>query len=87
MTWKTYIADKLKGYLLGAIIGGVLLSLFVWFFMLSGSNFWIYAWILFSVFTLFFTMFYTSLIVPIFNKLNPLEAGSLREKLKLLLRK
>ncbi len=87
MTWKTYIADKLKGYLLGAIIGGVLLSLFVWFFMLSGSNFWIYAWILFSVFTLFFTMFYTSLIVPIFNKLNPLEAGSLREKIEAFAKK
>jgi STE24 endopeptidase len=82
MTWKTYVADKIKGYALGAIIGGVLLSLFVWFYTISGNSFWIYAWILFTVFTLFFTMFYTSLIVPIFNKLNPLETGSLREKIE-----
>ena len=82
MTWKTYLADKVKGYLLGAIIGGVLLSLFVWFYTFAGNLFWIYAWILFTVFTLFFTMFYTSLIVPLFNKLNPLEAGSLREKIE-----
>ena len=82
MTFKTYLSDKIKGYLLGAIIGGALLSLFVWFYTVAGNNFWWYAWILFSVFTLFFTMFYTSLIVPIFNKLQPLETGSLREKIE-----
>lgn len=82
MTWKTYLSDKIKGYLLGAVIGGALLSLFVWFYTVAGGNFWWYAWILFFVFTLFFTMFYTSLIVPIFNKLQPLETGSLREKIE-----
>jgi STE24 endopeptidase len=82
MTWKTYVSDKIKGYLLGAIIGGVLLSLFVWFYTFAGKLFWIYAWILFTAFTLFFTMFYTSLIVPLFNKLNPLEDGSLRAKIE-----
>lgn len=82
MTWKTYLSDKIKGYLLGAVIGGALLSLFVWFYTVAGDNFWWYAWILFFVFTLFFTMFYTSLIVPIFNKLQPLETGSLREKIE-----
>lgn len=82
MTWKTYLSDKIKGYLLGAIIGGALLSLFVWFYTYSGNLFWIYAWILFAAFTIFFTMFYTTLIVPMFNKLKPLEAGSLREKIE-----
>ncbi len=82
MTWKTYLADKVKGYLLGALIGSALLSLFVWFYTVAGNKFWIYAWILFSGFTLFLTMFYTSLIVPIFNKLNLLEKGSLREKIE-----
>ncbi|MDB5228333.1 MAG: peptidase [Bacteroidota bacterium] len=82
MTWKTYVMDKIKGYILGAIIGGSLLSLFVWFYTISGAMFWIYAWILFTAFTLFFTMFYTTLIVPVFNKLQPLESGSLREKIE-----
>ena len=87
MTWKTYLSDKLKGYILGAIIGGVLLSLFVWFYMIAGNKFWLYAWILFAAFTLFIAMFYTSLIVPIFNKLNPLENGSLREKIEIFAQK
>lgn len=82
MTWKTYVTDKLKGYILGAVVGGLLLSLFVWFYTIAGAMFWIYAWVLFTVFTLFITMFYTTLIVPIFNKLQPLESGSLREKIE-----
>ncbi len=83
MTWKTYLSDKIKGYLLGSIIGGTLLSLFVWFYMMAGTYFWIYAWGLFTAFTVFITLFYTTLIVPIFNKLKPLETGSLRQKIEI----
>ncbi|MCK7537026.1 MAG: M48 family metallopeptidase [Marinilabiliales bacterium] len=35
MTIKTYLFDKLKGWLLMIIIGGGLLSLFVWFLLLG----------------------------------------------------
>ena len=87
MTWKTYVMDKIKGYILGAIIGVLLLSLFVWFYTIAGKMFWIYGWILFTAFTLFITMFYTTLIVPIFNKLQPLESGSLREKIEAFAKK
>lgn len=82
MSWKTFVADKLKGYLLGAVIGGALLSVFVGFYLFAGKLFWLYAWILFSAFSIFIAMFYTSVIVPIFNKLKPLEEGSLREKIE-----
>ena len=77
-TVKTFIIDKLKGYLLGAVIGGGLLSLFVWFYNTAGALFWVYAWLAFSGFTLFMTAFYASVIVPLFNKLSPLEKGPLR---------
>lgn len=81
-TIKTFILDKIKGYVLSSIIGGVLLGLFVWFYQTAGNLFWLYAWLLFSVFSIFMVMFYTSWIVPIFNKLTPLEEGSLREKIE-----
>ena len=35
-----------------------------------------------SVIMLLVNMFYADLIVPIFNKLTPLETGSLREKIE-----
>ena len=81
-TWKTFITDKIKGILLGGLIGGLLLSAFVAFFIYAGPLFWLYAWMLFSVFSIFMVMFYTTWIVPIFNKLAPLENGSLREKIE-----
>lgn len=51
--------------------------------MMAGTYFWIYAWGLFTAFTVFITLFYTTLIVPIFNKLKPLETGSLRQKIEI----
>ncbi|MGC9343575.1 MAG: M48 family metallopeptidase [Bacteroidales bacterium] len=77
-TPKTYITDKLKGWLVGAIIGGGLLALVIWFYQLTGKNFWIWAWILSAAFMIFMTMFYSNLIVPLFNKQTPLEEGELR---------
>ncbi len=81
-TVKTYILDKLKGLLLGAIIGGGLLSLVVWIYMVSGVYFWLIAWGLISGFMIFMSMFYSNLIVPLFNKQIPLEEGELRNAIE-----
>lgn len=75
---KTFILDKLKNYLIGIVLGGGLLSLIVWLIITFENNFWIYAWVAMSVFSIFITMFYSSLIVPLFNKQTPLEDGELR---------
>ncbi|MEJ2112356.1 MAG: M48 family metallopeptidase, partial [Flavobacteriaceae bacterium] len=81
MTLKTFILDKIKGWLMLAIIGGGLLALIIWFYNITGSNFWLYAWATVAVFTLIMNMFYSRLIVPLFNKQTPLEENSLREKI------
>jgi STE24 endopeptidase len=81
-TKKLFWLDKFKGWLIGAILGGVILSLIIWFFQKFPETFWIYAWILISVFSLVMNMFYTKLIVPLFNKQTPLEQGSLRDKIE-----
>jgi len=77
-TVKTFILDKIKSWMLGIIIGGGILAVIVWFYTLTGKNFWIFAWILISAFTIFMYMFYSNLIVPLFNKQTPLEEGELR---------
>ena len=80
-TKKTFWLDKLKGLLMMAIVGGGILALIIWFYNLTGNQFWLYAWGLVTVFTVFMNMFYAKLIVPIFNKQKPLEEGSLRDKI------
>ncbi len=81
MNLKTFIVDKFKSYILVLILGGILLSILLILIMLYPSNFWIYFWIVISLFTVFINMFYTSLIVPLFNKLIPLESGDLSDKI------
>jgi STE24 endopeptidase len=81
-TAKTFILDKLKGWLIGIIIGGLLLSGIVWIYLNTGEYFWIFAWAAISFFMLFMTMFYSNLIVPLFNKQKPLEKGELRDAIE-----
>tara|TARA_B110000902_G_scaffold41908_1_gene45396 strand:- start:20481 stop:21713 length:1233 start_codon:yes stop_codon:yes gene_type:complete len=77
-TKKIFWSDKIKGILMSALLGGGILALIIWFYQLTGENFWIYAWILIALFSLLMNMFYAKLIVPLFNKQSPLEAGVLK---------
>ncbi|ANQ49121.1 M48 family metallopeptidase [Flammeovirga sp. MY04] len=77
MTVGTFVLDKLKGYALGAILGGLLLWGFVAFYHNFPSTYWIIAWVVFMLFALGATMFYANVILPMFNKLTPLEEGEL----------
>ena len=78
MTPALFIFDKIKGYMLSAVIGGGLLAVIIFIYVYTGSMFWIYAWGLVTAFTVFITMFYSTLIVPLFNKQKPLPEGELR---------
>ncbi len=81
-TPKTFILDRIKGYLLAVILGGGLLYLVVLIYQQFEQNFWLYAWGVLIVFMLFATMLYASIILPLFNKLTPLEEGELREAIE-----
>jgi len=81
-TVKTFVLDKIKGYLLTLIIGGVLLFGAIYIVSLLENGFWVWLWLSLSVIMLLVNMFYADLIVPIFNKLTPLENGSLRKKIE-----
>ncbi|MDY2588096.1 M48 family metallopeptidase [Winogradskyella aquimaris] len=80
-TKKTFILDKLKGLLMMAVLGGGIIALIIWFYQLTQNYFWLYAWVIVTIFTVFMNMFYSRLIVPMFNKQTPLEDGELRNKI------
>lgn len=79
---QTFWIDKIKGLLLSVLLGGGILSLVIWFYLLTGNNFWMYSWILVAAFSLFLNMFYAKLIVPLFNKQTPLENGTLKSAIE-----
>jgi STE24 endopeptidase len=81
-TIKVFVADKIKGWVLGAVLGGLILIAILKIYDWFGTNFWWYSWILLTIFMVLMNLFYAKLIVPIFNKQTPLEAGTLKEKIE-----
>ena len=81
-TRRVYWLDAVKELFLSLVLGGVLLALVVWFYTWAGTYFWLYAWGAVTLFSVFMAMFYSQLIVPLFNKQTPLQAGSLRDKIQ-----
>ncbi len=77
-TIRIFFIDNIKNILMMMLVGGVILAIIIWFYHLTGNNFWIYSWILITIFTITMNMFYAKLIVPLFNKQTPLEEGELR---------
>ncbi len=86
-TVRTFITDKLKGYVLGALVGGGLLSLLIYLVNFIGDDFWIWFGLIAATFILFVNMFYTSLILPLFNKLTPLANGELKTAIEAFAKK
>lgn len=78
----TFAADKLKEALLGLIIGGGIYALLAWLYQMLGAYFWIAGWLVVSGLSLFLAAFYTAVLLPVFNKLIPLESGSLRMQIE-----
>ena len=81
-TLSTFVKDKVKGYLLGIVLGGLILALLLYLVINLGPAFWVYFWLIITVVMVVMNMFYTSLILPLFNKLTPLEDGELREAIQ-----
>ena len=77
-TIKTFILDFFKGLLLSAILGGILLSGVLWFFMSAGDWAWLYAWLAVAAFGFFMQFLSPILILPLFNKFTPLPDGPLK---------
>jgi STE24 endopeptidase len=82
MTLRIFIIDHFKSWLIAIIIGAPVLGLITWLYYKIGSNFWLLAWGVIIVISVFINFFYSELIVPLFNKQEPLGEGELRDKIE-----
>ena len=80
-TKSIFITDTLKSLLISTLLGGIILTAILLIYENLQNWFWVLAWILIAGFSLFMFMFGTSLIVPLFNKLTPVEDGELKERI------
>ncbi|MCD5416595.1 M48 family metallopeptidase [Candidatus Bipolaricaulota bacterium] len=79
---KTFILDRLKGWLLIALIGGAAFSGILWFFGEAGNLAWLYCWIAVTLFQILLAFIAPVVIMPLFNKFIPLEEGELRKAIE-----
>jgi STE24 endopeptidase len=86
-TPRLFVLDKMKGYALGAVVGGALLSLLLYLVERIGPGFWIWFGVAAAALILLINVFYTSLILPLFNRLTPLPEGTLRQAIEDFARK
>ena len=82
VTPKLFVLDKLKGWGLEILIGGILLTVIMLIYQQTPTYFWLIAWSVVTAFSLFMSFFYSELIVPLFNKQTPLAAGELRDAIE-----
>lgn len=86
-TISTFIIDIIKSLALGAVIGGLILALILWFFQTAGQFGWIYCWIGVFCITLVLQFLAPVLIMPLFNKFTPLEEGELKKSILTYIKK
>jgi STE24 endopeptidase len=77
-TLRTFIADRVKGVLLGGVLGGLVIAAVLAFFQWAGPFAWLYTWAGISAFSLLVSFVAPTWIMPLFNRFKPLEEGPLR---------
>ncbi|MGZ3235840.1 MAG: M48 family metallopeptidase [Burkholderiaceae bacterium] len=87
MTLGLFIADLVKGVLIGAAIGLPLIWIILTLMDKSGALWWLYAWMVWSGFQLLMLVLYPSVIAPLFNKFTPLDDDSLRARIENLMQR
>lgn len=85
MTFKLYLADALKGLLVGSVLGLPLLAGVLWLMGRMGEYWWLYVWSVWVVFNLLILFIYPSFIAPLFNKFSPLQDEAMKARIEALL--
>ncbi len=80
-TQKLWIVDKAKGFVLGFGIGYPLLALLIFLVTSAGDLWWIWGFTVFFLFQLVMVVAYPMFIMPLFNKMEPMAAGELKDRL------
>lgn len=83
-TPSTFVFDWLKSTLLQLLLISVVLAAVVGVYDSIPDWFWLVAWAVVAVISVFISYFYSQLIVPLFNKQTPLPQGELRDAIEKL---
>lgn len=81
-TRRLWALDTLKSLLLGALLGGVLLGLFLLMVDKAGEVWWVWAWAILLAFQVLMLILYPTVIAPLFNTFTPVEDEDLAARIR-----
>jgi len=87
MTRGMFYSDLVKHTIVGVILGAPILFAALWLMQGAGTYWWLYLWIVWSVFNLLMLAVYPTFIAPFFNKFTPLADEALKQRIEALLAK
>jgi STE24 endopeptidase len=87
MTSKVWVSDLFKSIIISAIMGGLLLGLLLILVIYGGKVWWIWAWMLVGGFELLLLWLYPVVILPLFNRFDPIENIGLENRIRTLMEK
>lgn len=87
MTPAMFFSDLVKHSLVGIALGAPILFAALWLMQSAGQYWWLYLWIVWSVFNLVMLAVYPTFIAPLFNKFSPLKDENLKQRIETLLTK
>ena len=82
---QLFFIDMIKGLGVGAAIGIPLLWVILSLMAKAGDLWWLWAWVVLTVFSLVMQWIFPSFIAPLFNKFQPLPDGALKTQIEALL--
>jgi STE24 endopeptidase len=87
LTLKLYVADMLKGVLVGLLVGVPIAAVILWLMGSAGRWWWLWACGVWMGFNLLMLVLYPTLIAPMFNKFEPLPDESLKARVQALMQR
>jgi len=78
---RSWIWDELKGWLLGLVLGTLLVELLYFTIRQSPQHWWIVAWFAFMALLVLFAQIAPIVFLPLFYKFEPLENDNLKDRL------
>jgi len=85
MTWGLWLRDTAVSTLVGAAIGLPIAALILWIMGATGTLWWLWAWAAWMGFNLLLMLVYPMFIAPIFNKFQPLDDPTLKNRVTALM--
>lgn len=79
--FRSWVWDEVKGWLVGLVLGVIVVELIYWFIRLSPQFWWLIAWVVFIGLFVLLAQIAPVVLFPLFYKFQPLDNDELRERL------